>query len=71
MRVISIPKLSESQLFKLSDFVSNLGIVFFGALISPIFTGLDRASVVGILLCAVGTVLCAFFSIIIVRNIKL
>lgn len=63
-------ELTDLQLKQLAEFVSNLGLVFFATVVTPIFTEPDRfnifATISGILL----TIICVIISLIILKGIK-
>lgn len=61
--------LNEEQLKRLSEFIANLGLVFFGtAVIPPIFTPLDRIDPFMITLGMLLTLYCLTVSLFLLRE---
>lgn len=62
--------LSDSQLDRLSEFVANLGLVFFASAITPLFTGIDKTNFSIILLGLAMTVSCLIISLFLLKGVE-
>ncbi len=65
-----LPELNDSQLKQLAEFVSNLGLVFFGLVLTPLFSASNQVNfnlLIGGLFLIIG---CVTMSLIILKGIN-
>lgn len=60
--------MNKTQLYRLSEFVSNLGLIFVGSVVAPIFSGVDEVNVFLVLLGLVLALLCLLVSLWLVKK---
>ena len=63
-----VVKLNENQLKQLAEFTSNLGLVFFATVVTPVAAGAGKINPFMITLGLILTILCLFLSLIIIRS---
>lgn len=64
----SFGKLNNYQLDRLSEFTANLGLVFFAALVLPIFSGIDKVNYFNVVWGLALTTLCLIVSLFVLRR---
>ena len=61
-------KLTENQLKQLADFTSNLSLVFFASVLTPLFSNVDSINIFNVLWGTALGLLSIFSSLIILRG---
>jgi len=62
--------LNDSQLERLSEFMSNLGLVFFASATTPLFVDVDKVKPFILVLGVFLTVTCLVMSLFLLKGIK-
>ncbi len=61
-------KLNHTQLNRLSESSTNLGLVFFGVLVVPVLTGVDKVDILSVILGLAAYVISIIISLILLRR---
>lgn len=61
-------KLNDTQLKQLADFTSNLSLVFFASVLTPMFSDVDRINIINVALGVVLGLLSILSSLFILRG---
>ena len=61
-------KLNVKQLSRLSEFLANLGLVFFAGLVLPSFAGVDKVDPFNVRLGLTLTLICVSISLLLLRK---
>lgn len=61
-------RLSKGQLKQLADFSSNLGLVFLAGVVTPLFSGVDRISLLNVVLGIVLMLMSVSFSLFLLKG---
>lgn len=61
-------KLKDSQLKQLADFTSNLSLVFFASVLTPMFSGVDTINLFSVVLGLIAAVLSLITSLLLIKR---